>query len=223
MTKYKILIALSCGAGCSASLILFLNLPMPVVPALLSLLLLPGAAPIALLTKSEGFGPSLGVLAANALVYAGIAYAGVSVFCRRVGVEKMRLATFRLVVSMAILFSLACIPSLNPLSPRGMTELTTQERVLQEALPVGMGLQAARAVLRSKGIPFQEETETSKGILLKRKDRSIEAAAGDRILSARVQTEAGVYPCAYDLEIVLLFGRDDNLKDQYVHRLRVCP
>ena len=135
----------------------------------------------------------------------------------------MRLVATRLVVPVAILVGLACIPALNPVWPRGMAELTRQEKVLQDALPMGMGLEGARAVLRSKGIQFQEATETSQAVLLKRQDKSITAAPGDRVIPARLETEASQFPCGYDIEVVLLFGPDERLKDQYVHRLRLCP
>jgi len=82
MVRYKIFVALLCGAAFSASLVLLLNLPLPVVPALLSLLLFPGALLVAVFTKPGGFGPPVAVLAANALVYSAIAYAGVSLLGR---------------------------------------------------------------------------------------------------------------------------------------------
>jgi len=131
--------------------------------------------------------------------------------------------TIRLVFPVAILVGLVCIPRLNPLWPRDMAELTRQEKVLQDALPMGMGMDGAHAVLSSKGIKFQEETQTSKAAVVNRHDRSITAAAGDRVISARLETKASQFPCGYDIEVVLLFGPDQRLKDQYIHRLRLCP
>jgi hypothetical protein len=84
-------------------------------------------------------------------------------------------------------------------------------------------MDGARAVLRSKGIQFQEKTETSQAVLLDRQDKSIPAAAGDRVISARLETEASQFPFGFDIEVILLFGPDDRLKDQYVHRLRSFP
>jgi hypothetical protein len=224
MAKQKILVALLCGAGFSSLLLLLLNVSQSVfltVP--LSIFLLPGFILADLMLRSNEFGPPLFVFAANSLVYAVVAYAGVSVFGRGVTPDKIRLATIRLAIPVAILVCLACVPRFNPLWPRGMTELARQERVLQEAFPVGMGIDAARAVLRSKGIRFYEWIETSQAVVLERQDTSVTAAAGDRVISARIETEAGQFPCGYDVEVVLLFGPNDRLKDQYVHRLRLCP
>jgi hypothetical protein len=82
----------------------------------------------------------------------------------------------------------------------------------QDAIPIGIGMDGARAVLRSKGIQFQEQGETSQAIVLDRQDRSI-TAAGDHVISARLETEASQFPCGYDIEVVLLFGPDERLKD----------
>ena len=71
--------------------------------------------------------------------------------------------------------------------------------------------------------PALEETETSQAAVINRSEKSITAAAGDRVISARLETEASQFPCGYDIEVVLLFGPDERMKDQYVHRLRLCP
>lgn len=163
------------------------------------------------------------MLAANAVIYAVVLFVGLSIFARGIAAEKIRLAAVWLVLPVAILTGLVCIPTLNPLWPRGMMELTKQEKALQDALPVGMGIDGARAVLHSKGIQFQEQTETSQAAVINRSDKSITAAAGDRVISARLETEASQFPCGYDIEVVLLFGPDERMKDQYVHRLRLCP
>ncbi|HEY5027155.1 MAG TPA: hypothetical protein VIK39_02000 [Candidatus Angelobacter sp.] len=194
-----------------------------VLSILTGVFLTPGGIVADLVVKPKEFSPPILILAANSLIYSAITYAGLSVLGRGLGAEKIRIATIRLVLPVAILVGMACIPRLNPLWPRGMTELTRQEKVLQEALPVGMQLEGARAVLRAKGIQFQEETEASQAVLLKRQGRSITAAAGDRVISARLETEASQFPCGYDIEVVLLFGPDERLKDQYIHRLRLCP
>lgn len=224
MARYRAATAVLFGAGFTSLLIILIKLSMPSGFALLiSLLLLPGSAVVHLTVGSEEIGPPLIVLTANAVVYAAVAYVGLSIFARNVAADRMRLAVIRLVVPVVILAGLVSVPALNPLWPRRMSELTTQEKVLQNALPMGMALEGARSILRSKGIQFQEETETSKAVVLNRPDGSITAAAGDRVISARLETEASQFPCGYDIEVVLLFGPDQRLKDQYVHRLRLCP
>lgn len=222
--KYKILLAALVGAGFASLLVLLLNAPVPVLPELLSALLLPGAIPAALLSRSQEFGPPVAVLAANALIYSGAAYAVLSVACRKATVETMRLATIKSVAPVAILVGLSCVPALNPLWPRGLERLATQESEIQQAVPPGMSLDVVRSVLGSKGIQFREDTETSQTVVLDDgRSLSITAAPGEHVVSARLQTEARAFPCGYDIQIVLLFGKDERMRQQYVHRLRLCP
>jgi hypothetical protein len=212
------------GAGFTSVVLLLIKLSSPSgIALLLTLLLLPGSVVAHIAVRSQEIGPPLPVVIANAVVYAAASFVGLWIFGHDITSEKMRLATIKLVFPVAILIGFICSPALNPLWPRGMTELTKQEKVLQDALPVGMGMDVARAVLRSKGIEFHEETETSQAIVLDRQDRRITAAAGDRVISARLETEASQFPCGYDIEVVLLFGPNERIKDQYVHRLRLCP
>jgi hypothetical protein len=184
-------------------------------------LLLPGGVLADLVVRTKEFSPPPLVLGANALVYSVMSYIGVSIVGRGAPAEKMRLTTIRLALPVAILVVLACIPKFNPLWPRGMTELTSQENLLQEDLPIG--LEDARAALSSKGIQFQEETEMSRTLLLERHDKNIVASAGDRVISARIETEASQYPCAYDIQVILVFGPNERLEERYIRRLRLCP
>jgi len=225
MQKYRniILLALLCGVVFSASCIMLLNIAVPILPALLSFFLLPGALPVALLTKSGEFGPPLTVLGANSLVYSGVAYILISMRSRNIGTARIRPVTIRLALPTLVLLCSTCVPTLNPLWPRGMSELATQEAQLQAALPLGTELTQVRSVLRSKGIRFGEEIRPSEAVLRERDGRRLTAVAGDQILSARFQTGATVFPCGYKMEVFLLFGGDDKLKDRYIHRLRVCP
>ena len=224
MAKYRVAVALLCGAGFTSLLVILIKVSMPSgIALLLSLLLLPGSAVAHLAVGSQEIGPPPLVLAANSIVYAGVLFVGLNIFARGVAAGKIRLAAARLVIPVIILTGLVCIPALNPLWPRGMMELRRQEKALQDALPVGMGMDGARTALHSKGIQFQEQSETSQAVVINRSDKSITAAAGDRVISARLETEASQFPCGYDIEVVLLFGPDERMKDQYIHRLRLCP
>jgi hypothetical protein len=225
MTRYTVAVAVLCGAALASVSVLLLNLSLPSpVAVLLILLQLPGGILTHFVVGSEDFGPPLLVLATNVLFYSATAYAGFSVLGRGISSEKMRIAMVWLVLPAVASITLACIPAFNPLWPRGMAELTKQERELQEAFPVGMGVESVRTVLLSRGIKFYEDTEERDRLVLNRGNgESVRSAPGDRLISARFQTEASQYPCGYDMEIVLLFGRDDKLKQQYIHRLRVCP
>jgi hypothetical protein len=226
MKRYRFAFAFLCGTGftCALPLLLGLSSSSAALSVLLGIFLTPGGIVADLVGKPTEFSPPISILAANSLIYSAIAYAGVSVLGRGLGAEKMRTATIRLVFPVAILVALAFIPKLNPLWPRGMRELTTQEKELQQALPLGMRLDGVRAVLQSKGIQVREETEASQSVVLDDgKGGSITAAPGDRVVSARLQTEANQFPCGYDIQIVLLFGQDERMKQQHVQRLRLCP
>jgi hypothetical protein len=225
MTRYTIPVAVLCGAALASASVLLINLSLPSpVAVLLGLLKLPCGILTHLVVRSDDFGPPLLVLAGNILFYSLIAYAGFSVLGRGISPEKMGIAAAGLVLPAVILIVLVCIPAFNPLWPRGMAELARQEKSLQEAFPIGMGLDVARAALRSKGVQFYENTEEKQGIVLDNgKGETLTASPGDGVISARFETGASRYPCWYDMQIVLLFGRDDKLKQQYVHRLRVCP
>jgi hypothetical protein len=220
MVKHKIAVALRCGAGFTSLLILLLN---SVLAMFCTPFLMPGGILAHVVVRSEDFGQPLLVLAANSLFYSVAAYVGISIFGRGVAAEKIRFAAIGLALPVAILLGLACVPRFNPLWPHGMTELAKQEKDLQESLPVGMELERARAVLRSKGIAFHEQTETSQKVVLERSGRTITAATGDRVISARFDTEASQFPCGYAMKVILLFGPDEKLKDQYIQRLRICP
>lgn len=124
MAKYKIAVALSCGAGFTSLLLLLLKVSSaPALTTVLSVFLFPGGIIADLVLKPREFSPPLVIFAANALVYSGVGYAVVLVCCRSVAMEKMRLVAMRLVTPAVILVGLACIPVLNPLWPRGMAEL----------------------------------------------------------------------------------------------------
>jgi hypothetical protein len=222
--KQRILAALLSGTGFVSLLLLILKLlPILIVSVAISALLIPGGALVAVLFRSKDFDPPLAVLAADALVYSVVFYIVLSIFWRNASPVTIRRVANRLAVPVVILLGLVCVPAFNPLWPRGLNDLTKQENELRAALAQGAELNGVRSLLSSKGIQFQEEVEPSDTLVIKRGEESIIAAAGDRVLSARLQTQASEFPCGYDMEIVLLFGSDDRLKQQYIGRLRVCP
>ncbi len=221
--KHKLLVALLSGGGIASSLVLLLNVPAQIVAVAAFMLLLPGGVLATLMSRSTEFTAPLTVLAANALVYSVLVFIVLVALSRAVSTATVRLLALRLAIPALLLIGLACVPAFNPLWPRGMDQLSRKENGLREALPVGMGLDQARTVLRSKGIDFREETETSETIVLNRDNTNVAAEAGDRVVSARLETNASQFPCGYDMEVVLVFGRDEKMKTQYVHRLRICP
>ena len=75
-----------------------------------------------------------------------------------------------------------------------MAELGRQGKSFQEALPIGMGLDVARAALRSKGVQFYENTEEKQGIVLNNgRGETLTASPGDEVISARFETGASQY------------------------------
>lgn len=225
VAKYRIGLALAFGAGFPSLWLLLVKLwPVFIVSLLMGIFLSPGGFLSDFILKPKDVSPPAVVLAVNVALYSAIAYVALSIFWRVPDVPPMRRLLMRLAVPAAILLGLACVPALNPLWPRGMMELENQEKELQTAVPVGVGLDEVRVVLRSKRIQFYESTEERQEVVLDNgKGESVTAAPGDRVISARFQTPASQFPCGYDMQIVLLFGRDDKLKQQYIHRFRICP
>jgi hypothetical protein len=118
---------------------------------------------------------------------------------------------------------MACIPTLDPLWPTGVTQLASKEAQLYEIFPIGTDLEQARGILRSQRIEFWEVVEKYDSIISTRPAGSLSAESGDTVVSARVWTEAREFPCGYQIDIILLFGKEGKLTERYIHRLRICP
>jgi hypothetical protein len=223
MWKYRLVIALLCGLGIVSVLLLLLNISSSdALTVLFSILLLPGGILSALL-PTNGLGQTLLIFTANMLAYSILVFAGITLFGRDMTLHKMRGTTFALAIPVAVLVSLACVPRLSPLWPRGITELARKEKALQDSLPLNMEVGTARRVLSSQGIAFREKTVTLPTVILERENRKISAAPGDHYIWARAETGAVQYPCGYVIQVILLFRQDEKMKDQYIHRLRICP
>ena len=221
--RYEVAIAILCGTGLPSLLLLLLRIaPVALVSVALALPLVPGFVLAGLLWRSEATSPPLAVVALNAMVYSTIALGIVSAVCRDVGTAALRLVTIRLLVPAFVLTGLTCIPALNPLWPRGMTELAKQEVELQAALPLNMDLAHARDVLRSRGV-LHEETATTERTIWSRQDASVTAAPDDRVVWSRLETAASQFPCGYQIEVFLIFGPDEKLKRRHIQRAPVCP
>ena len=213
---YRLSLAVLCGLGLSALAPLLLLGPAWIaMPA--AFLLFPGGFIAAILFHSDS--PFI-VIASNSFFYSGLSYVFHAVR-GEIGARFLRLASVRIVIPVAILLGLACIPTLDPLLPRGLAELKRQESALQNDLPDHVGIEQARAVLRSKNIQFNE-FEPSTGFVFQRGDTTMMASYGDRIIHSRFQTNAGQFPCSYDMEVDLLFDAAGKLQQRYIHRFRVC-
>ena len=218
MAVYRVVLSALCGAGLTALIALSLNLTF--FPAVL---LFPAGIPIAMLSKSHSLGSTAALLAANTLLCSAIFLAAFSLFLPKMNEASMRLITIGSAFPVGIFVVLACVPRLSPLWPQGMAELADVETGLRAAIPLGTSAEQARTLLKLRGIEFQEEVEKSQVVVLQKSDAMMEAAKGDRLISGRLQTNAGQFPCNYEIDIFLLFGENDKLQQQYIHRRPICP
>jgi len=214
----RIAFALLCGAGFTALLSLALHLSY--VNLLASLLLAPGGLIQALLGGTDS---PLAILSADFFVYSALVFviaSSLSGIRRTADSYRVRLW---LAFPVGVLVCMACIPTLDPLWPTGMTQLARREAQLYEILPVGIDLEQARGALGSEGIRFWEQVQQSDRVVLTRPEGSISAASGDTVISAQIPTNAGQFPCGYRIDIVLVFGKERRLTERYIHRFRICP
>jgi len=221
--KYRLIPALLSGVGFTAGVTLLLNVPSPVV-LILALFLAPGSVLASILFRVHtlGFGPPIPVLTLNALVYSSAAYLVLERWIRP-NLHTVKLALVFLAMPVVGLACLACIPSMSPLWPTGMSQLDERERTLREGLPTGSDLNSARGFLRGQGIDSYEYEAKSEETVLERGKLKIVAEPGDHILSAQVHTEAEEFPCGYRIEVVLVFDRQEKLKKSNVARFPLCP
>ena len=214
----RMVFAALCGAGFTALLSLMLRLHY--VNLLAALLLFPGGLIQALLRGADS---AVAILSANFLVYSVLFFVTAS-YCFEVQrkAESRRLNLW-LAFPVGVLVCLACVPTLNPWWPTGMTQLARQETELRESLPVGIDLQQARGVLRSQGIEFWEHVEKDDNVIFTRTEGNLKVAAGDTVVHAKVWTKAGQFPWSYRIDIVLVFGKEARLTERSIHPLRICP
>ncbi len=221
MIKYRICVSFLGGWGFTSFVCLLLNIP--VANFFLFALFTPGAIVLNILLRSANWDSIPALLGANVVIYSILALVVILLWFRNIHAAKLRQLVIRMVLPVTALSCLVCFPSLNPLLPVGMAELSKQESGLQHALPLNVSLQDARSVLKAKGIQFYESIEHSESVVFQGPDGKITAAAGDHVLSSRFQTSASRFPCGYDMEVILLFGQDEGLKDRYIHRFPICP
>ena len=185
-------------------------------------LLTPGGILASVFVRSQGLGsPSL-VLAANAIIYSAIACVAFH-FWLRLDVRKAQLLIAALAIPILLLASLACIPSVSPLWPRGMAQLADEEKTLRTGLSLGTTLDGARAFLRARGADCYEYEIHAEEPILQNSRATIAAKPGDRLISAQIETNAEQLPCGYKIQVALVFGTDDRLKESYIERSPVCP
>jgi hypothetical protein len=217
MTKYRLAIAVLWGLGFTALLSLLLNLSLA-----FGIFLFPGGILAAVLSNPKVH-PMAVVFAANTVMYGLAVFVVISLRFRNTGSDQLRRFAGFSLLPVITLAALAGFPRLNPLWPNGMPELAQQESELQNAIQPGMGLEQVREVLTSKRIRFTESAEPTGGIVLQNPPTTMTAQIGDTVLVSRFHTEAFEFPCGYDMEVVLLFGRDGKVRERYIRRFPMCP
>jgi hypothetical protein len=186
------------------------------------LLLAPGGIIQGFFSNIHGIFSPLPMLVIDCLIYSALAYLVLRRWLRTEFAERKLLTTLAF-VPVGVLAYLACSPAASPLWPRGMSELTGQENFLRRGLPVGSRLDAARAFLHQRGISTYEEEVKSEQVVFQDVRTKLIAEPGERILSARVPTEAGQFPCGYRIDIHLVFDRDNILQRRRIERFQLCP
>jgi hypothetical protein len=218
--RYRLILAALCGVGFTALVALLLNVPAVAMLALV--LLTPGGILGAVLVRSQGLGsPSL-VLAANAIIYSAVVCVAFHFWLRPNG-RMAQLLTAALAIPVLLLATLACIPSVSPLWPRGMSQLADEEKALRIGLPLGMTLDGARGILSARGVNYYEYEIHTEGPILQNSRATVLAKPGDRLISAQIETNAEQLPCSYKIQVALVFGADDRLRKSYIERSPVCP
>ena len=219
MLVNRIIAATLIGIGFTSLLAVLLNVPLQPLVYLAFLLLAPGGIVGSMLFKVSWLGSPVPVLICNAVIYSAAAY----LVFHRLRYQLSAKGTLVIAAAALPLASLACVPSLNPLWPRGMSDLEEKERVLREGLPADSDLTSARAFLRGRGIDAYEYSATSEDVVLRRATVKVMAQPGDHVLSARVPTAAQQFPCSYDIEVILVFDRQEKLKQSDISRIGICP
>lgn len=153
--SYRLILSLLAGIGFTGLLTLALNIPSPIV-LFISLLLFPGVLLSAAFFPAEGLGPPVPLLVFNACFYSLVAYFVLDLWLR-IELRKARLAVLFLAVPVLLVAWFACIPSMSPLWPQGMSELADKEKKLREGLPLGSNIESARTFLRTQKIEASEQ------------------------------------------------------------------
>jgi hypothetical protein len=145
----RIVFSTLCGAAFTALLLLTLHLSY--VNLLASLLLLPGGLIQGFVSGADS---PVTVLSANFLVYSVVVFVVASASSEVRRRAKLHPVSLWFALPVGVLVCMACIPTLDPLWPTGITQLAKREAQLHEILPVGIDLEQARGILRSQRIEF---------------------------------------------------------------------
>ncbi len=108
--------------------------------------------------------------------------------------------------------------------PHGYRQLERLESRLEQLTPEGARIEEVRAGLSHEGIEYRAWVQESAGPLLS--DGSgvkIAANPGEYVISSRHPTDAWQFVCGEQLNIILVFDRQNRLIRRYIGRFHVCP
>lgn len=219
--KYAVALAILCGVGFTALIALLLNLHSPIV-LLLSFLLVPGGIVSAVIFHTKEVGSPIAALVFNAFTYSAVFYLTLRHWLG-VSLDNVRLTTLILTAPVILLASLACVPSMSPIWPRGMEQLQATERRLRDGLPLGLTIDSARSLLQRQGVAPYEAQARNEEVVFQVADKKMTAGAGDTVISAQIQSEALQFPCGFRIDVILVFGNDGILRQEHIERFRLCP
>lgn len=141
-----------------------------------------------------------------------------------------RRRTLIIAIPVTVLAGLASVPRMDPLIPEGMAGLREKESLLRSQIKDRTTVEQAEGILKSGGIQFTEEVKASDIQILSRGNRTIDASAGDLVLSNHLSpygggadTDAYQFPCSYHLQVVLIFDQNRKLMQRYIDEMPLCP
>jgi hypothetical protein len=104
-----------------------------------------------------------------------------------------------------------------------MAQLANEEKTLRTGLPLVRPWMVHARFCGARGVNcYKYEIRTDEQILQNSR-ATIVAKPGDRLISARIETNAEQLPCGYKIQVALVFGTDDRLRESYIERTPVCP
>ena len=219
MGTNRVILASLAGIGFTAVLALALDIPAAPIEMLAFVLLAPGMIVASQLFRMRWLGSPLPGLIFSGVIYAAVAF----LILHRLRYRPTKTKTLIIAAVVVPLACVACIPSLSPLWPHGMSELGQKEQVLREGLRAGLDLTSAQAFLRRQGIDSYQFVAKSEEVVMQRANVRIVAEPSDQVLYARVPTGAEQFPCSYRTEVVLVFDQQEKLKQSYIARFPICP
>jgi hypothetical protein len=222
VARYRLILALLLGFAFTGFVSLLLNVRSSL--ALFTLILLmPGGLVVSLFSEPGLAGPPLPILVVNGLVSSAIAYVSVTYLWRAASLDGIKSGIRWIALPAICAACLSAVPSIDPLWPKGMSQLEHQEKALRNGLPVGLSLDSARAFLQKQGVNSYEFESRNQETILNKAHTSIVTRPGDRVITAKIDTQVEAFPCGFVVQVVLVFDTDEKLRQPYVERDAICP